>query len=388
MENEITAHKAGTVAELPIAVGGSVATGDTLAVITRRCGRVSSPTRGTTAATLSSWIFCWASLRRREAGELRRAAGSAPQGLEVGAVLARDLPRALHGDRGAVARHDPLRGGQELAEPLQRRPVGLELPPGAQHRDLHRREVVAADEHAQPGQPVGGRRRRCGRRRRSSSSSCAGPSSSLPGHRAAPAACPAPAGRSRRRSAPRRTRAARRWAAPGLAAQPLGGRLGTAQRRPGEGQPAEQVVPVAVGGQQPGDGKLGLLEHARAAPELLGVDRRVDHEALVAGAHRGAGRLPDVGDEDDHVGVQRDDAHPRRARAGRPASADAEQLGRLAQVRDLGVGLLLPRLELLLGAVDPDHRDLLLQARLDVVVVAGGDVDPALLASRSGARTR
>jgi len=34
MENEITAHKAGTVSELPIAVGASVTTGDTLAVIT------------------------------------------------------------------------------------------------------------------------------------------------------------------------------------------------------------------------------------------------------------------------------------------------------------------------------------------------------------------
>jgi acetyl-CoA/propionyl-CoA carboxylase biotin carboxyl carrier protein len=33
MENEITAHKAGTVSELPIVVGGSVATGETLAVI-------------------------------------------------------------------------------------------------------------------------------------------------------------------------------------------------------------------------------------------------------------------------------------------------------------------------------------------------------------------
>ena len=33
MENEIAAHKAGTVAELPVAVGGSVATGDTIAVI-------------------------------------------------------------------------------------------------------------------------------------------------------------------------------------------------------------------------------------------------------------------------------------------------------------------------------------------------------------------
>ena len=34
MENEITAHKAGTVAELPISVGAAVANGDTLAVIT------------------------------------------------------------------------------------------------------------------------------------------------------------------------------------------------------------------------------------------------------------------------------------------------------------------------------------------------------------------
>ncbi len=33
MENEITAHKAGVIAELPISVGDSVRSGDTLAVI-------------------------------------------------------------------------------------------------------------------------------------------------------------------------------------------------------------------------------------------------------------------------------------------------------------------------------------------------------------------
>jgi acetyl-CoA/propionyl-CoA carboxylase biotin carboxyl carrier protein len=33
MENEVTAHKSGTVAQLPISVGASVASGDTLAVI-------------------------------------------------------------------------------------------------------------------------------------------------------------------------------------------------------------------------------------------------------------------------------------------------------------------------------------------------------------------
>jgi len=34
MENEITAHKAGVIAELPIQEGGAVAAGDTLAIIT------------------------------------------------------------------------------------------------------------------------------------------------------------------------------------------------------------------------------------------------------------------------------------------------------------------------------------------------------------------
>ena len=38
MENEITAHKSGTISDLPIAVGSSVASGDTLAVITAAAG--------------------------------------------------------------------------------------------------------------------------------------------------------------------------------------------------------------------------------------------------------------------------------------------------------------------------------------------------------------
>jgi acetyl-CoA/propionyl-CoA carboxylase biotin carboxyl carrier protein len=34
MENEITAHKAGTIAELPISEGAAISAGDTIAVIT------------------------------------------------------------------------------------------------------------------------------------------------------------------------------------------------------------------------------------------------------------------------------------------------------------------------------------------------------------------
>src|SRR5450755_829163 len=68
-------------------------------------------------------------------------------------------------------------------------------------------------------------------------------------------------------------------------------------------------------------------------------------------------------------------------RIGQTPLADADQLCRFAQVGDFRVGLLLAGLERLLGAVDPDHRDLLLQAGLDVVVVAGRDVHPTLLAT-------
>src|SRR5215218_10189570 len=57
----------------------------------------------------------------------------------------------------------------------------------------------------------------------------------------------------------------------------------------------------------------------------------------------------------------------------------AEQLGRLEEGLDLRGRLLLRGVKRLLVAVHPDHRDLRLQARLDVVVVAGRDVDPALL---------
>src|SRR4051812_29809989 len=60
-------------------------------------------------------------------------------------------------------------------------------------------------------------------------------------------------------------------------------------------------------------------------------------------------------------------------------SCCAEELCRLEQRLHLGRRLLLRRVEGLLVAVDPDHGDLGLQARLDVVVVARRDVHPALL---------
>src|SRR5215211_3683150 len=59
-----------------------------------------------------------------------------------------------------------------------------------------------------------------------------------------------------------------------------------------------------------------------------------------------------------------------------PPSGGLEQLGRVAQGLDFLGRLLLARLEPLAGAVDPDHRNPLLQARLDVGGVARGDVHP------------
>ena len=42
MENEITAHKAGTIAELPVVVGSAVNTGELLAVISSNGSGVAS----------------------------------------------------------------------------------------------------------------------------------------------------------------------------------------------------------------------------------------------------------------------------------------------------------------------------------------------------------
>ena len=46
MENEITAHKSGTVSALPIAVGASVAAGDVLAVIESQRAAAGAPPSG------------------------------------------------------------------------------------------------------------------------------------------------------------------------------------------------------------------------------------------------------------------------------------------------------------------------------------------------------
>src|SRR3954463_8152936 len=62
-------------------------------------------------------------------------------------------------------------------------------------------------------------------------------------------------------------------------------------------------------------------------------------------------------------------------------SGDSEELGRLAEVLDLLRRLLLARLELAPVPVDPDDRDLVLDSGLHVRLVAGGDVEPALLAA-------
>src|SRR3954452_15802224 len=62
-------------------------------------------------------------------------------------------------------------------------------------------------------------------------------------------------------------------------------------------------------------------------------------------------------------------------------SGDSQQLRRVAEVLDLLGRLLLARLELAPVPVDPDDGDLLLDAGLDVGLVAGRDVDPALLAA-------
>src|SRR5688500_6582010 len=62
------------------------------------------------------------------------------------------------------------------------------------------------------------------------------------------------------------------------------------------------------------------------------------------------------------------------------SAAGTQLLRRVAKGLDLGRGGL-PPLELLAAPVDPDHRDVNLEERRDVGVVAARDVHPALLAA-------
>ena len=71
----------------------------------------------------------------------------------------------------------------------------------------------------------------------------------------------------------------------GRCLQSLRGALGASQRQLGERQAPEQVIPVAVRGQQPaGGGELRLLKQRRQRVELVGQDRRIDHERLAGRA--------------------------------------------------------------------------------------------------------
>ena len=160
-----------------------------------------------------------------------------------------------------------------------------------------------------------------------------------------------------------------------------------------EGEPAEQVVPVAVGGEQPA--RRGEAAPARAATASSSSSSGSTGESITnasgrrraRGSSRGSGRADDRAVQPPARAlvttstsrVQRDGAHGCAARSG-----DAEQLGRLLQVRaprrsassgeESSVSLL--RLTQITG-----HA--LFDAGHDVVVVAGGDVHPAALAAHA-----
>jgi hypothetical protein len=165
---------------------------------------------------------------------------------------------------------------------------------------------------------------------------------------------------------------ARRVAHLGL--QPRRGGLADPERRLGERQAAEHVVEVAVGREQAGQAPAHLRQELADPVELLLEDRRVDDERLVARVQQRARGLPLDARGHDDVPVQGQDLHGGRA-------LEPEEADGLEERLDLLGRLLHPRLEGLLAAVDPDDGDLELQERLDVVVVVGRDVDPALLAA-------
>ena len=151
--------------------------------------------------------------------------------------------RGRPSQRRAMSGHHPVGLLGQRAQPLERR--GVLGAVAVDHRRLDRRDVVAADEHAAHGTqiampstvwPSAGWR-----------SSSRSPTSSRPAP-AAPGPGRATAARARRSALVEVAQLALRIA--GLILQPPGRRLRAAQRRAGEREPAEEVIPVAVRREQ------------------------------------------------------------------------------------------------------------------------------------------
>jgi hypothetical protein len=116
---------------------------------------------------------------------------------------------------------------------------------------------------------------------------------------------------------------------PGRGGQARNRGLRAAERGAVEGQSAQQVIPVPMRGKQATEMPTCLLQHRGQRLKLLGQDRRVDYEGLLAGTHDGAVGLPDLAGEQDDVGVKRDDSHwvpqARRATQAMPSSLAASR---------------------------------------------------------------
>src|SRR5207248_2633994 len=113
---------------------------------------------------------------------------------------------------------------------------------------------------------------------------------------------------------------------------------------------------------------------------------RVESGGAIVGPAKDTGRA-----QWQRHGPDRGRTQGRRAPAGsawdlRTGPLQLEELRRVEEGPDLLGRLLLARLERLAVTVDPDHRHLLLHARLDVVEVARRDVHPALLAADAARR--
>ena len=144
MENEITAHKAGKIAELPISEGDAVTAGDTLAVISEWLSSSTRPSTGCRSrrsrparATRQRCAHAaeWAAERVRRAGGTARARPDAR----------RRAARRRRAALGAQERPD----GDDL-RPLRRAGPGRSRPTGRRRRSSRRSATGASTPAARP----------------------------------------------------------------------------------------------------------------------------------------------------------------------------------------------------------------------------------------------
>ena len=167
MENEITAHKAGTIVELPIAEGAAIQAGAPIATIRARARELRRRAAVAVPLRAPRHVLAVQPSLRGAAPAVRQLGLGAVLGerLQIGGVLLEDRQRPVSAEHRSVAGDDVLGIGDERAQALERGEIGMQVPSVVERGQLDRSTGSRRRRARAPRGSARPCRRRCGPRR-------------------------------------------------------------------------------------------------------------------------------------------------------------------------------------------------------------------------------